>query len=437
MISNEQNTIAAIATASGPGGVGIVRVSGGDALGIANSICSKDVLAFDDRKLILSKVIDGNEVVDEALFVKMLGPNSFTGEDVVEIQCHGGYVNLGKILRSLLGQGARLAEPGEFTRRALINGKMDLVQAEAILNISNAKTERSLRMAQAHRSGKLSEEYKSIRLSLSKLLAEIEARIDFPEEGIEAAVFEKLCIDTDKTLASIAKLSDSFVLGGKIKDGALVVMTGKTNVGKSSLLNCLAGEERALVSAEHGTTRDLVEAEIVLNGLNVKVVDTAGLRSNPTDLEKAGWELAEKKKNLADLEIRLIGPDEAPPGDQEKTLVVRSKIDLVDDKNALDLGVSSKTGEGVDALKKLIYDHLIEENNFDESMVVTNERHKNLLENAKEFLVTALANIKNSAPFEVVALDLRGAHRMIGEIVGEEIHEDVLDALFGDFCIGK
>lgn len=436
MISDD--TIAAIATASGVGGVGIVRVSGPVAISIVAEVMRVRDL---DRRVRVgwAYALDGARI-DQVIAFAMRGPKSFTGEDVAELHGHGGAVNLGRLLDSVLERGARIAEPGEFTRRAVANGKLDLIRAEALLEVIHAGSERAWRLAQQNLGGKLGEVAAALETRALRVLAEIEGRIDFPEEDIAAEDRKWL----DDELAALAvrcgALVDGFRRGRALSHGITVALVGPVNVGKSSLLNALVGKERALVAAQPGTTRDYLESHDVWDGVAVTIVDTAGIRATPDDVEARGIALGEQRVESAD--VVVVVNDGSQPWDDgakfgDRALVVRSKVDLGGDTHAA-IATSATTGEGLDALKRRALEIAgVADREGSEDAFVTTARQQATAASARDGFAAALSAWRESLAHEVVALEVRQGVNALAQLRGQEVGDRVLDEVFARFCIGK
>jgi tRNA modification GTPase len=466
-----EDTICAIATPAGEGGIGIVRLSGGGALTVAEAIVrlrsGRSLASGASHRLYLADVhlpsslippqMTGqglNDVCDEALVVYMKAPRSYTGEDIVEIQSHGGGLVLSLICRACLAAGARLAAPGEFTKRAFLNGRLDLSQAEAVLDTIRAKSAASLTAAQRQLRGELAREVDLARDALLRLLARLEAGIDFVGEDIELVEKPELLQTMDGVLALVQRLQATAHEGRLLREGARVVITGRPNVGKSSLLNRLLKEDRAIVTAVPGTTRDLIEEAIDLDGVIIHLVDTAGIRDTDDLLEREGIRRSRSAQKEADLQVVVIDGgvpltledraliDEAAGG---KHVIAINKADLrlqVDPSTlrpkSVSLPVSAKTGEGVEPLRAAIRSQLVGGGaEATEGVVVTNVRHDSALNRARESLVSAVQSAREGMPGELVAVDVRAAADALGEITGAITTDEILEQVFSTFCIGK
>lgn len=439
-------TIAAVATPLGAGGVGIIRVSGPKAAQILCEVVGAEESALRDHYLDYGHVRQGDDVLDEVLYVIMRGPRSFTGEDVAEIHGHGGAANLGQLLRVVITAGARHAEPGEFTRRAFENRRIDLTRAEAIADIVNASSEKALRVAQQQLHGSLGAVIDALISEVTQLLAEIEAGIDFPEENLSFGERAQLVSQASRCAGRCRELAESFGVGRVLRDGIDVVLRGPVNAGKSSIFNSLVGHTRAIVAPEAGTTRDYVEAQVVWHGLAITLVDTAGLRNTQSKVEDQGIEMGVQRAKQADLELLILSSDhdgEIPESSQRQIRVI-SKCDLNAKNNSLGsfadgaLRTSAVSSEGIDALKSEIVRRATGgASESAEGCVVTNERQRARLLTASESMVAACGLIETSAPAELVVVDLNSARQALAEITGEADDEDMLNELFSRFCIGK
>jgi len=458
-----EDTIAAIATAVGEGGIGIVRLSGPDAIGIADALFrgvhGRPVAAQQSHCAAYGHIVDptSGQTVDEVLLLVMRAPRSYTREDVVEIHCHGGPLPLRRILGLTLAAGARLAEPGEFTKRAFLNGRLDLSQAEAVVDVIRAKTDASLRMAVRQLGGVFSQKVRAFRKEILLLIARLEAAIDFPEEDIEELAARDVIEAADRLRADIDKLLATAQTGRILREGLKTVIIGKPNVGKSSLLNVLLGEKRAIVTEIPGTTRDIIEEFVNIGGIPIKVVDTAGIRETADVVERIGVAKAREAMAQADLVLLLLDAS-APLAAEDKEVmdllagrpaVVRvNKTDLpavidmeevarhVPDKPVV--RISALEGTGVEELEKIIVEMVYSGRVTQaEGAFVSNVRHSELLRQARDSLAAALATVAAGMPPDCVVVDLRAAWEKLGEITGETVGEDIIDQIFAQFCIGK
>jgi tRNA modification GTPase len=438
---SRKDTIAAIATPrGGGGGIGIVRLSGPDAAAIVARLLGRETASFEDRRLEHAFARDAaGGRLDEVLAVVMRGPRSYTGEDVAEIHGHGGALNLGRLLEAVLALGARAAEPGEFTRRAFENGRLDLTRAEAVADVIGAASERALRMAQAQLGGALGRRVSALREQAVALLAEVEASIDFPGEDLDFLPGDEVAARAARLAEAASKLAASYRVGRALREGVVVALVGAPNVGKSSLLNAFVGEERAIVTPEPGTTRDYVEAAAVWEGVPVTIVDTAGERAGDlSEAERRGLELGRARARRADVVVRVreVGGGAADDA-RDDELVVWNKADLGAAPSGA-LAVSALTGQGLDALERAVMARVIGEGGEgEEGEVVSSERQRALVAEAAEAAERAAGAARAARPVELVASDLRAAARALGQVSGDEVGEAVLDVLFGRFCIGK
>lgn len=460
-----QDTIAAIATPLGEGGIGIVRISGPEAIGIADQIFKAK---YNQKwgsgpgfRLTYGHVINphNGQIVDEALVALMRGPKSFTGDDVVEIHCHGGILPLKQILDLVLEQGATLAGPGEFSKRAFLNGKLDLAQAESIINIIRSKTDAALKISMDQLQGRLSTKINELQDSLLAILAQIEAKIDFPEDDIEEITLKEVGQRCQYLLTELDKLIISADSGKIYQEGVKTVIIGKPNVGKSSLLNALLKENRAIVTDIPGTTRDVIEEIININGIPLKIIDTAGLRETDDVVEKIGVERSRELINEGDLILFVL---DAATGLKEedyqimqliqgkKSIVIINKTDINDgiidpQRVTVDLGanipmveVSALYNQGLEKLEQQIVKLVLGgEISVDDQVLVTNARHKQALERAKKHVQEIINGIEYEIPGDLLSIDVKGAWEALGEITGNTVGEDLIDRIFRDFCIGK
>ncbi len=455
---NRSDTITAPATPYGEGGVGIVRVSGPE----SETLLKKYFRASSSSEQFRSHYFyhgyffsEQQEPLDEVMAVFMRKPRSYTKENVVEIHCHGGYLAVQRILDAFIRGGARLAEPGEFTLRAFLNGRIDLTEAEAVIDIIRARSERAARNALSHLRGELSSLLMDIRSQLVDLLVLIEAYVDFPEEEISAPHSARLKSGIETAGQAISKLLDTFNFGRALKEGLSVLLLGRPNVGKSSLLNILLGENRAIVAEIPGTTRDTIEESMTLGGFPLKLIDTAGVRESQDPVEVEGVRRTREKIALADLVLLLV--DGSRPLEEEdfqalelspknKTILVINKLDLgFLDLSASFLGLSSvsvsvRTGDGIENLKTKIIDQFISQSDggdSDESVILSSQRHRDSLRKSLECLGRTSQGLEEVVPLECLAMDLREAIHFLGEVTGETLSEEVLTRIFSQFCIGK
>ena len=432
------DTIAAIATASGIGGVGIVRISGPRAVEIACSVLGVTELTREVR--VGWARGQGGERIDQVLAFAMRAPASFTGEDVAELHGHGGPENLARLLDAVVARGARVAEPGEFTRRAVQNGKLDLVRAEALLQVIHAGSERAWRIAQANLGGRLGRAAEALERRVLGVLAEIEGRIDFPEEGIEPGDARAIEAEIDEVRAACGRLADSFSQARAVGQGIAMALVGPVNAGKSSLLNALVGKERALVAPQPGTTRDYLEVVDTWNGVAVTIIDTAGTRATPDAIEARGIALGEQRVAAADVVV-VVNEGQGAWDDGARygarAIVVRSKADLGGEVRGA-LATSATTGQGLDELRRRVLEVAgVAEREGSEQAFVTTARQQAAAAVARDALAAGLTAWRGGQVPEVVALELRQAALALAQLRGVEVGDRVLDEVFARFCIGK
>jgi tRNA modification GTPase len=441
-VAFEKDTITACATPPGVSALAIIRLSGPHALAIAQKLGDRDL---PPRKPLAVRLQLQKQDLDEAVVTFWPNPKSYTGEDLVEISCHGNPLIVETLLQTLCKLGARMARPGEFTERAFLSGRIDLTRAEAVLDVLHARSERALLAAQRALAGKLSNHLMADRERLLNLLARIEAWIDFPDEDIQPEVGDGFQSEVSALLKSSAQLLSTAPLGHRLRSGYRLVLAGPPNVGKSSLLNTLLGNNRAIVSSTPGTTRDTVEESIVLAGFPVRLIDTAGLRPSTDPVELEGMARTRTAMVSADLVLALIDRTQlVDPCRQEwerlgnKVLKVLTKGDLPQVSKEDGLLVSSQTGTGLDELRRTITHRLTENVTAPGSdEIAINARHEDALRRASEALAAALSSLNAKAAPELVASDLRQALQALESILGVGTSEDVLDRLFAQFCIGK
>lgn len=428
--------IAAISTAHGTGGVAIIRISGKDALDIGMKMFepTHEIVKAEPNYMYTGRIL-GSGFKDYGFMVYFAAPKSFTGEDIVEFHCHGGVQIARGVLSKALSLGARAAERGEFTRRAFLNGKLTLSSAEGMIDMINAESLALLRAGSMLYTEKLSGEVRKIQSSLTDILAAVAAELDYPEEDLDGLDFEKIKLSLKDINARIGALADSYSIGRKIKSGVLVAICGKPNVGKSSLLNALVGYEKAIVSEEEGTTRDAVEGAVEIDGVTFNLVDTAGIRERAGAVEKIGIERAKKAIRTADIVLFLTDGKMQPPTDYSgKLIAVFNKCDISEPKGEYDVAVSAKTGEGIEALKKLLAQTSVI-GALDENYIVE-ERHYDALCRARDSIAEAVENIGSITP-DLVAVELKESWEALGEITGETANEEIINAVFEKFCVGK
>ena len=460
------DTIAAVATPLGEGGIGIVRVSGQEAFKIALRVfkqIKKGISWYNENeshKLYYGYIVELETgiVIDQVLLGVMRSPHSYTGEDVVEFNCHGGILPVKKTLELVLKQGARLAEPGEFTKRAFLNGRLDLTQAEAVLDVIRAKTEESLKLAASHLKGELARIVNQLMDRLLGLLALIEVNIDFPEENLANFSPTEAIELIRKILAEVNDLITTADHGKIYREGMRIVIIGCPNVGKSSLLNVLLQERRAIVTDLPGTTRDVIEESININGIPVRLIDTAGLRAPENIIEEEGIARTHTLIQQADLILYMLASDTGLGVDlqeifdllkDKKGIILVNKIDLapgdllvsrlkekIQDKPVIKLSVKNKVGlrELKDKITEIVLNGPVK---MTIPIWVSNVRHKNALIRARQSLEDSLAGLKNNVPEDLLAIDLKSAWEALGEITGTAVSEDIINRIFADFCVGK
>lgn len=455
------DTIAAIATAMGNSGIGIVRISGSEAFEVADRIFKikggkKKLSDANSHTIHYGFVYDGEEVIDEVLVMLMRGPRSFTAEDVVEIDCHGGMLVTKRILETVLKAGARLAEPGEFTKRAFLNGRIDLSQAEAVIDVINAKNEYALRSSVGQLRGSVSKKIRELREKILYEIAFIESALDDPEHISLDGYGEKLLSGIESMEKELSKLIRSSSNGRVISEGIRTVILGKPNAGKSSLMNVLVGEDRAIVTDIAGTTRDILEEHIYLQGISLNVVDTAGIRNTEDVVEKIGVERAMDAADEADLIIYVVDASRNLDENdfrimdfikERKAVVLLNKSDLEPVVSADEIAeksghpvimVSAKEETGIDKLeeeiKSLFYEGEID---FNDQILITNVRHAEALKGAYESIQMVKKSIEDGMPEDFFSIDLMSAYEKLGTIVGESVEDDLVNEIFSKFCMGK
>ncbi len=457
----QKDTIAAIATGMTNAGIGIIRISGEDAIAVADKVFRAK---NPDKKLAMTKsysalfgnICDGDCVLDEAICLVMRAPNSYTTEDVVEVQCHGGIVMLRKILELILNSGARAAEPGEFTKRAFLGGRIDITQAESVMDMIHAKNELAARSSISQLKGSLSNRVKEIRSLLLNQIAFIESALDDPENYSLDGYSEKLKEKLEEIIKEIQHLIDTAEEGKMIKEGIRTVILGKPNAGKSSLLNALLGENRAIVTDIAGTTRDTLEEDVMIHGIPLKIVDTAGIHETVDIVEKIGVDKARESVEEADLVLYVVDGNKPLDADDtqiidllegKKAIIVMNKIDIeqVVDKmwitskiNAPVVEISAKTGEGMEKLYGIIKDMFFHGKlSMNDEVYITNLRHKQALAEAEQSLEQVLSSIDRNMPEDFLSIDLMAAYEQLGTILGESLDDDLANEIFDKFCMGK
>ena len=449
------DTIVAISTALGVGAISIVRLSGNEAIEIVNNCFKgKDLTKVESHTINYGHIIDNDEVIDEVLVSIMKAPKTYTTEDVVEINCHGGIISTKRILETMLTHGARLAEPGEFTKRAFLNGRIDLVKSEAVMDIIDSKSEEANKLALSQLTGTTSNMIKEFRDKLKQLLASIEVNIDYPEYyDIEVVTKEKIEKELKVMKEDLKKVIKESKNSTLIKEGIKTVIIGRPNVGKSSILNKLLEQEKAIVTDIAGTTRDIVEGEIYLDGILLNIIDTAGIRSTEDIVEKLGVEKSLSMIDDADLVIVVLNNNESLTKEDEEILEKTKDKEriIVINKNDLEkkININSKelknivytntnSTEGIKALKEKIIELFQLENiKSKDYTYLTNARQISLAKKAYQSLHDAEEGLKNDLPIDMIEIDLKETFDLLGEIIGETYSEEILDHLFANFCVGK
>ena len=452
-----EDTICAVATAAGSAGISILRLSGKDALAVARRVFfTKSELR--PRYFALGKVMDGAALIDQALGVYFAAPASYTGEDVFESHCHGGQVATQLTLELLLKNGARPAEPGEFTKRAFLNGKIDLSEAEAVADHIGSLSEEGAKRAARQMSGELSEKIRAMQDALSDILAEMEAGIEYPEEDLEDQIAGEALPRLQALHAQAEALSRSFRQGRAVREGIEVALCGRPNAGKSSLLNAIFGEERAIVSNIPGTTRDVISGHYTHRGLALRFLDTAGIRQTEDAIERMGVERSHTAIENAGVAVVLM--DGAAPLSEEDEQAIRlakqsqasmiavlSKADLPQAAGVFQqaqelagqqpLRISAKTGEGIPALLDRIYQQAVGSARLSEGVLITNARHAHALRMAQASLLEAISAMERGEDLDCITIDLNEAWMRLGEITGQTVGEEIIDRIFNKFCLGK
>lgn len=456
-----ESTIAAISTAMSPSGIGIVRISGKSSMDVISRVYrskggKKNILNAPDHTIHYGYVYDGEECIDEVLVMIMKGPKTYTGEDTVEIDCHGGVFAMKKVLETVLKHGAVLAEPGEFTKRAFLNGRLDLSQAEAVMDVIQAKNASALKNSMRQLKGSVHKVITEIRRDILYHMAYIESALDDPEHISLDGYPQELRIVVDNLLKKIEKLLETASDGRMIREGIRTVILGKPNAGKSSLLNVLVGENRAIVTDIAGTTRDILEEYIHFHGLTLQMIDTAGIRNTEDAVEKIGVGKAREVAKEADLILFVV--DSSLPLDEndediismirdKKAIVLYNKTDLVPCVNMEELKrmtgkpvlpISALEETGIDELENLIRDLFFAGNiSFNDEVYITNARHQEGLSQALESLKLVRQSIDNHMPEDFFSIDLMSAYESLGKILGEAVGEDLVNEIFSKFCMGK
>lgn len=455
------DTIAAISTSTGNSGIGIIRVSGDEAIEIVDKIFKsnkegKRLINVKSHTVNYGNIVDGDKVLDQVLVLVMKNPHSYTGEDTVEIDCHGGMLILKKVLDLVIKNGAKSAAPGEFTKRAFLNGRLDLSQAEAVMDLINSQNDFALNSSIEQLKGGVSEKIKEIRSDVIYHIAFIESALDDPEhislDGYDNEISEMI----NKNISKIKKMIDTFDNGRIMKEGIKTVILGKPNAGKSSLLNRMLGEERAIVTDIEGTTRDTLEENINLNGLSLKIIDTAGIRNTDDKVEQIGVNKAKEIAEGADLIIYVVdGSKDIDENDKvileiiknKKVIVLLNKTDIdrvvdIEQLNEIPkediIEFSAKAGLGMDELEEKIKDMFYSgEITFNDQVYITNARHKEALENSYNSLLKVKESVDAGMPEDFYSIDLMDAYEQLGLIIGESVEDDLVNEIFSKFCMGK
>lgn len=455
------DTIAAIGTALSNSGISIIRISGKDSLNIIRKIFVSNSKIMPNN-IIYGKIVENGKAVDTVLVSYFKNPKSYTGEDVCEINCHGGVQITREILQLVLANGARLAEPGEFSKRAFLNGKMDLTKAEAVINLINSKNTTQARIAANNLEGDLYKKIKEVREELIELMAHIEVSVDYPEYDYDEVENDNVISLLNKKIIEINNILSTYEQGKYIKDGVNVVILGKPNVGKSSLLNTLSRSQKAIVTEIPGTTRDVIEERINIGNIILNLSDTAGIRKTDDFVEKIGVKRSIEKIDEADLVIYLLNV-ESDIDDEDKEILskIQNKgIKLITVINKIDKGQKLKfngilgelkrfgvnevikmsvlNNEGIDELKNKI-EEIFNTNDldFENELIITNERHRDLLNKSKEYLEVAKKEIEDNEPIDIVSIVIKNATKSLGEIIGADVNQDIVNKIFEKFCLGK
>ena len=455
------DTIAAIATAMSPSGIGIIRLSGEEALSIVDKIYrsksgNKKLSECESHTIHYGYIYDEDTLIDEVMVLLMKAPHSYTTEDTVEIDCHGGVFVMKRILETVIKYGARPAEPGEFTKRAFLNGRIDLTQAESVIDVINSKNDFALRSSTQQLRGNLKQDVKDVREKIIHEIAFIESALDDPEHISLDGYPDSLSSIVKEQITHIDKLLANSDNGRMLKEGIMTVIVGKPNAGKSSLLNQMMGEERAIVTDIAGTTRDVLEEQIQLGGISLNIVDTAGIRDTEDIVEKIGVDKAKEYLSKADLIIYVV--DSSVPLEENdyeimellqdrKAIVLLNKTDLEsvvteeEVKNHLDknmIAFSAKDSTGMTELEETIKDMFFQgEVSFNDEVIITNIRQKNSLQEAKNSLNLVLRSIEDAMPEDFYSIDLMNAYESLGNIIGESVEDDLVNEIFSKFCMGK
>lgn len=457
-----RETIAAVSSAMSEAGIGIIRISGPEAMQVIKAIFrpgskDKDILSVPSHTIHYGYIYDEETMVDEVLVMIMRSPRTYTGEDTVEIDCHGGILSMKKVLETVLKNGASIAQPGEFTKRAFLNGRLDLTQAEAVMDVIQSRNEYALQSSLEQLKGSLSEKIAGIRKDLLYQIAYIESALDDPEHISLDGYTDTLCNVTKEQIRRLTSMLDHFSDGKLIREGIRTVILGKPNAGKSSLLNTMLGEERAIVTNIAGTTRDTLEEFMNIKGITLHLIDTAGIRNTEDTIEKIGVERSRDMADKADLILYVV--DSSTPLDENdeeiigilkdrKVIVLYNKTDLVPEISLEEvismvcphpvIPVSMIENKGLEELEDTIEEMFFSGNlSFNDEVYITNSRHKEALQEALEALNLVMQGAEYGMPEDCLAIDLRNACEALGRITGESVSEDIVNEIFSKFCIGK
>ncbi|GAA4724465.1 tRNA uridine-5-carboxymethylaminomethyl(34) synthesis GTPase MnmE [Brevibacillus fulvus] len=457
----EMDTIAAVATPMGEGGIAVIRVSGPESLEIVDRIYKgkQPLMTVDSHTIHYGFLIDPktDERVEEVLVSVMRAPRTFTREDVVEVNCHGGIISVQRVLDLILENGARLAEPGEFTKRAFLNGRIDLSQAEAVIDLIRAKTDRAMKAALSQVEGKLSRMIRDLRQNLLEAMAHIEVTLDYPEHDVESVTNQLLLGKCQEVNQQIARMLDTAKQGKILREGLATAIVGRPNVGKSSLLNSLVQEEKAIVTDVAGTTRDVIEEFVNVRGVPLRLIDTAGIRETEDIVEQIGVERSRQTLQQADLILLVLNYNEPLQPDDRSIFAAVSGMNVIIIINKFDLPqridleevkrhfpnqpvimTSVKEEKGIELLERAIADIFFTGRVQQEDLTyVSNARHVNLLRQSQQAIADAIEGIEQRMPVDMIQIDIKKAWELLGEVIGESVGEDLIDQIFSQFCLGK